>query len=247
MLYDGRAEIASTIHHPRPSIPQQDHYPPSSIFYGPKSRFATYIRPTPPIYPKLSQYGHALNRTNASQARPSKGRGARIERTLNRNNTQPVHPIEERSPAGGDTQYGRQELKLAGEHTLAVSQQTKVFNSQSANKPVPIDCPQGFTCFIENIRKATMAQKGEVSPPDTTTMDATMLSLGGNSATKMGNDSSFASSESEKIIKSVTFNDETEVFWLEISHGDGSEVSNWASSDKAFELNSWKVVNDDSE
>lgn len=73
MLYDGRAEIASTIHHPRPSIPQQDHYPPSSIFYGPKSRFATYIRPTPPIYPKLSQYGHALNRTNASQARPSPG------------------------------------------------------------------------------------------------------------------------------------------------------------------------------
>lgn len=247
MLYDGRAEIAPTIRHPRPTIPQQDHYPPSSIFYGPKSRFATYIRPTPPIYPKISQYGHALNRSNASQARPSKGRGARIERRLNRNNTQLVHPIEECSPARRYTQYARQELKVAGEHTHAVSQQTKVFNSQSANKSVPIDYPQGFTCFIENICKATMAQEGEVSPPDTTTMDATMLALGGNSGTKMGNDSSFASSESEKIIKSVTFNDETEVFWLEISHSDGSEVSNWASFDKVFELNSWKVFSDDSD
>lgn len=227
-ICDRRTEIAPIIHHQRPIIPQQNHYyPPSGIFYGPKSRFATYIRPTPSIYPQFPQYGHSLNRTNAFQARPSHGKGTKIERRLNRNNAAgSVHAIEERSPTRRYIQYEPQELKVDGEHTSAFSQHAKAFNSLSAKKPASIDCLQDFTCFIENISRVAMAQEGEFRPTDMATVEATMLTLGGSSGTKMGSDSSFASNESEKIIKSVTFNDETEVFWLESSHIDESEVFN---------------------
>lgn len=237
-ICDRRTEIAPIIHHQRPIIPQQNHYyPPSGIFYGPKSRFATYIRPTPSIYPQFPQYDHSLNRTNAFQARPSQGKGTKIKRRLNRNNAAgSVHAIEERSPTRRYIQYGPQELKVDGEHTSAFSQQAKAFNSLSAKKPASIDCLQDFTCFIENVSRVAMAQEGEFRPTDMATVEATMLTLGGSSGTKMGSDSSFASNESEKIIKSVTFNDETEVFWLESSHIDESEVSNALASTRCSSL-----------